>query len=105
MEHLATRIARIRDDHEHGSRWLARSTIELLRDLAVQPAISPEEQVQHLYQAGRELARARPAITIEENLEAPELPACCSRAGLPPIAASAIHSHGARRRKERNGAL
>ncbi len=62
MENLAARIARIRDDHEHGSRWLVRSTIELLRDLAGQPDLSAEEQLRQLQQAGRELAHARPAM-------------------------------------------
>ncbi|HEU5383416.1 MAG TPA: translation initiation factor eIF-2B [Ktedonobacteraceae bacterium] len=62
MEQLSERIARIRDDHEHGSRWLVRSTIELLRDLATQSTLSPEEQLQELHQAGRELAQVRPAM-------------------------------------------
>ncbi|MGH2481388.1 MAG: hypothetical protein ACRDHW_17175, partial [Ktedonobacteraceae bacterium] len=62
MDNLAARIARIRDDHKHGSRWLVHSTVELLRDLAMQSTLSSEEQLQQLYQAGRELARARPAM-------------------------------------------
>lgn len=62
MDDLTARIARIRDDHEHGSRWLVRATIELLRDLAGQPARSSEEQLRQLRQAGRDLARARPAM-------------------------------------------
>lgn len=62
MDDLTARVARIRDDHEHGSRWLVRSTIELLRDLAGQSARSPEEQLSQLRQAGRELASARPAM-------------------------------------------
>src|SRR5579875_695962 len=62
MEDLAQRIASIRDDREHGSRWLVRSTIILLRDLATQPGFSQEEQLQRVRQAGQELAQARPAM-------------------------------------------
>lgn len=84
MEQLSERIARIRDDHEHGSRWLVRSTIELLRDLAVQPALSPEEQMRELHQAGRELAQARPAMAalagaVRRILAAPGGPAGMAR--------------------------
>ena len=63
MDNLAGRIAQIRDDHEHGSRWLVRATVELLRELAIQPTFSPEQQLQLLWRTGRELARARPAMT------------------------------------------
>lgn len=62
MEDLAKRIASVRDDREHGSRWLVRQTILLLRDLATESGVSPEEQLQRVYQAGRELARTRPAM-------------------------------------------
>jgi ribose 1,5-bisphosphate isomerase len=60
MEDFMQRIARIRDDTEHGSRWLARQTIILLRDLAA--ASASEAQLQQVRQAGRELAAARPAM-------------------------------------------
>lgn len=62
MEDLTQRIASIRDDREHGSRWLVRQTITLLRDLAMQSGLSPKERLQRLRQAGRELAQARPAM-------------------------------------------
>lgn len=62
MKHLNARIARIRDDHEHGSRWLMRMSIELLRDLAAQPTTSPAEQLRQLHHVGRELAHARPSM-------------------------------------------
>ncbi len=42
MDDLTQRIASIRDDREHGSRWLVRQTITLLRDLATQSGLSPE---------------------------------------------------------------
>ena len=62
MQDIPARIASIRDDHDHGSRWLVRQTILLLRDLAIQPAISPEDQLARIWQTGRELAQARPAM-------------------------------------------
>ena len=62
METQNERIALIREDREHGSRWLVRETISVLYDIATQPASSPEENVQQLQRAGKELANARPAM-------------------------------------------
>src|SRR6266699_3809261 len=62
METQDERIAMIRNDREHGSRWLVRETISLLYDIATQPNSSPEENVQQLQRAGNELANARPAM-------------------------------------------
>jgi len=62
MENIEQRIARIRDDREHGSRWLVGAAITLLADLASDTTMTPEERMQHLYAAARALARARPAM-------------------------------------------
>ena len=62
METQNERIAMIRNDREHGSRWLVRETISLLYDIAREPVSSPEERLQQLRQAGDELASARPAM-------------------------------------------
>ena len=62
METQNERIAMIRNDREHGSRWLVRETISLLYDIASQPNSSPEEHMQQLQRAGDELANARPAM-------------------------------------------
>ncbi len=62
METQDERIAMIRSDHEHGSRWLVRETISVLYDIATQPTSSPEENLQQLQSAGIELANARPAM-------------------------------------------
>jgi translation initiation factor 2B subunit (eIF-2B alpha/beta/delta family) len=62
MKDVSQDIARIRDDREHGSRWLTRQAILLMRDLAIQSGSSPDEHLQRLHQAGRELAQARPAM-------------------------------------------
>ena len=58
MDYLEERIAMVRNDREHGSRWLVHETISILYDLATQPTSSPGE----LKHAGDELARARPAM-------------------------------------------
>lgn len=57
MENVTERIARVRNDREHGSRWLVREAISIVRDLA--EAASDEQQ---LYAVGRELAHARPSM-------------------------------------------
>ena len=62
MDNFEQRIAQVRNDREHGSRWLVHETISILRDIAVQPGISAEERLQQMRQAGSELARARPAM-------------------------------------------
>ena len=62
METQNERIAIIRNDREHGSRWLVHETISVLYDIATQPTSSPEENVQQLQRAGNELANARPAM-------------------------------------------
>ncbi len=62
MATLEERIAIVRNDREHGSRWLVHETISMLYDIATQPTSSPEESLRQLHQAGRELAEARPAM-------------------------------------------
>lgn len=62
MATLEERIAMVRDDREHGSRWLVHETISMLYDIATQPTSSPEESLRQLHHAGRELAEARPAM-------------------------------------------
>jgi ribose 1,5-bisphosphate isomerase len=62
MENLEERIAMIRNDREHGSRWLVHEAISILYDVATQPTSSPEESLRQLLHAGKELAQARPAM-------------------------------------------
>src|SRR5260370_1190522 len=52
----------VRNDREHGSRWLVHETISILHDVATQPDSSPEEGLRQLQHAGEELAQARPAM-------------------------------------------
>ena len=58
MHNLEERIAMVRNDREHGSRWLVHETISILYDLATQPTSTQDD----LKRAGDELARARPAM-------------------------------------------
>lgn len=65
MPTIEQRVEQIRNDREHGSRWLVRETILLLRDLAqslIDAHASTDEQRQRLRQVGRTLAQARPAM-------------------------------------------
>lgn len=62
MHNLEERIAKVRNDREHGSRWLVHETISILRDIATQPTFSAEESLRQLQWAGEELAEARPAM-------------------------------------------
>lgn len=62
MEQFEQRIAQVREDREHGSRWLVRQAITILRDVATSAAATPGERLHLLRQAGSELASARPAM-------------------------------------------
>lgn len=62
MESIDQRIGRVRNDREHGSRWLVRETITVLRDLATDSSLAPGERVRQLQSAGRALLVARPAM-------------------------------------------
>jgi len=59
---IEQRITLVRDDREHGSRWLVRQTILILSDLANAKMASLDEQMRQLRQSGRALAQARPAM-------------------------------------------
>src|SRR5579863_3949655 len=62
MDNLAQRIAQIRDDREHGSRWLVYQAISLLHDLASEHTLPAPEQLEQVREAALELAHARPAM-------------------------------------------
>ena len=62
MERFEKRIAMVREDREHGSRWLVRETIALLHDIATSSDSTRDERLRLLRQAGNELAQARPAM-------------------------------------------
>lgn len=62
MEDFKKRIARVREDREHGSRWLVHETISILLDLATSSTGTQAERMRQLQLAGQDLARARPAM-------------------------------------------
>ncbi|HVB21748.1 MAG TPA: translation initiation factor eIF-2B subunit [Ktedonobacteraceae bacterium] len=62
MDNIGQRVSTIVNDREHGSRWLVREAIVLLRDIAAHPASSQQETMQQLYTAGEQLAQSRPAM-------------------------------------------
>ena len=59
---IEQRIEQVRNDREHGSRWLVRETISILRDIALDESMTPDERLRELQRAGVELAQARPAM-------------------------------------------
>ncbi len=62
MENSAQRIAQVREDREHGSRWLVREALLILRDLAEATTLDHDEQMRQLYSCAQQLAQARPAM-------------------------------------------
>lgn len=62
MSGIQQRIEQVRNDRTHGSRWLVRETIMILRDIASDQALPEAERDRLLHAAGRELAQARPAM-------------------------------------------
>ncbi len=62
MENIEQRVATIVNDREHGSRWLVREAMVLLRDIASTPTSSSQETMQQLREAGKQLAQSRPAM-------------------------------------------
>jgi ribose 1,5-bisphosphate isomerase len=62
IDDIQQRIEQVRADREHGSRWLVREAMLILRDLAQTKTTSQNEQMRQLYAAARALAGARPAM-------------------------------------------
>lgn len=62
MEILNKRIEQIVNDHDHGSRWLVKEALELLRDLSLMQELSEKERLHLLLSSGRRIITARPAM-------------------------------------------
>lgn len=62
MDNLEQRIELVRNDREHGSRWLVREAISILHDLATERTLPADEQIRQVWRAALELAHARPAM-------------------------------------------
>jgi translation initiation factor 2B subunit (eIF-2B alpha/beta/delta family) len=67
MENIEQRITQVRNDRDHGSRWLVREAITILYDLATGQSTSVDEQMRQLYTAGKKLAHARPSMAALPN--------------------------------------
>ena len=61
-EERMERIERIVNDREHGSRWLVREAMMLLRDLTSDTGVAEDEAMRDVREAGQRLAQARPAM-------------------------------------------
>jgi ribose 1,5-bisphosphate isomerase len=62
MDMLEKRIEQTINDREHGSRWLVKEAIEILRDLALLQELSEDERMDRLLTSARKIAHARPAM-------------------------------------------
>lgn len=62
MDNIEQRVSTIVNDREHGSRWLVREAMILLRDIASTPISSSQETMQQLDTAGKQLSQSRPAM-------------------------------------------
>src|SRR5919197_1458623 len=62
MDTLEKRIEQTINDREHGSRWLVKEAIEILRDLAEMQELSEHERMDRLLTSARTIAYARPAM-------------------------------------------
>ena len=62
MENIEQRIMRVCNDREHGSRWLVREAVLILRDVAQSPQTSQDVLMQLLFYYARRIAQSRPAM-------------------------------------------
>ncbi|MBE3560079.1 MAG: translation initiation factor eIF-2B [Ktedonobacteraceae bacterium] len=69
QEEIRQRIDQVRNDREHGSRWLVREAVLILRDLARTQVTTAttQEQMRLLLRCGKELAGVRPAMAALSN--------------------------------------
>ncbi len=79
MDNIEQRVSSIVHDREHGSRWLVREAMILLRDIASSSTSSPQETMEQLHRAGKQLAQSRPAMAalagaVERILHASDKP-------------------------------
>jgi translation initiation factor 2B subunit (eIF-2B alpha/beta/delta family) len=59
---LTERIAELKNDRTHGGSWMARRSVETLVEIANEDAVSGEELLERLLDAGRALTASRPAV-------------------------------------------
>lgn len=93
MNDIQQRIEQVRNDREHGSRWLVRETILILRDIATDEALPGAERSRLLHAAGRELAQARPAMAALAGAVRRILPAPGGLAGVAQAATALLDTY------------
>src|SRR6266436_10231712 len=62
MENIEQRITHVCNDREHGSRWLVREAVLILRDVAQSSQIPQDALMQLLFNYARKIAQSRPAM-------------------------------------------
>ncbi|GLV57327.1 translation initiation factor IF-2 [Dictyobacter sp. S3.2.2.5] len=62
METVEQRIQQVCEDREHGSRWLVKEAITILRDLARDERRPASERLRLLASVARQIVQARPAM-------------------------------------------
>lgn len=62
MDTIDKRIEQTINDREHGSRWLVKEAIAILRDLAQMQELPEQERMDRLLTSARTIAHARPAM-------------------------------------------
>jgi ribose 1,5-bisphosphate isomerase len=62
MENIDERIMQVCNDREHGSRWLVREAVLILRDVAQSQQISQDVLMKLLFHYARCIAQSRPAM-------------------------------------------
>lgn len=82
MTSIEQRIEQVRNDREHGSRWLVRETISILYDMATGTTLPPDESMRRLRSSAEQLAAARPAMAAIAGVAAHVLNAPGGLAGM-----------------------
>ncbi len=93
MNDIQQRIEEVRNDRMHGSRWLVRETILILRDIATDETLAPDERSRLLQQAGVELAQARPAMAALAGAVRRILQASGGLAGMAQVANELLETY------------
>ena len=62
MESIEHRVLAVCNDRDHGSRWIVREAVSILRDLASDTTSPAEESLHRLRATAQQLAQAHPAM-------------------------------------------
>ena len=80
MQDIEHRVLAVCNDRDHGSRWIVREAVSILRDLASDTTSPAEESLHRLRATAQQLAQAHPAMAalagaVRRILNAPASPA------------------------------